>query len=113
MEEQLTPAERMYKRHLRSVSDYQRRHPEKMKAKYKERMERIREDPVEYALFKQRRREYDRKFRENKKKKQADAPLTEDLEDPVEDPPAPPRLDIFTEVLGEVSRVNKRVFSRK
>ena len=68
MENHLTPAERMYKKHLENVANYQRRHPEKMRAKYRSKMEAIKADPEKYEEYKRQRREYDRKFREKKKK---------------------------------------------
>jgi hypothetical protein len=108
--EQLTPAERMYRQHLKNVADYQRRNPEKMKQKHQARMERIKADPVDYALFKQRRREYDRKFRENKKAAAAvEVPTTPQ---PTPEPTRPPTPE--PECLGEVAvKPNKRCFSRK
>ena len=69
---QLTPAERMYKKHLENVSNYQRRNPEKMRAKYRSKMEAIKADPEKYEEYKRQRREYDKTFREKKKQAKAE-----------------------------------------
>jgi hypothetical protein len=70
---QLTPAERMYKKHLENVSNYQRRNPEKMRAKYRSKMEAIKADPEKYEEYKRQRREYDKTFREKKKQAKLDS----------------------------------------
>ena len=69
---QLTPAERMFKKHLENVSNYQRRNPEKMRAKYRSKMEAIKADPEKYEEYKRQRREYDKTFREKKKQAKAE-----------------------------------------
>jgi len=70
---QLTPAERMYKKHLENVSNYQRRNPEKMRAKYRSKMEAIKADPEKYEEYKRQRREYDKTFRQKKKQAKKDS----------------------------------------
>lgn len=65
----LTPAERMYERHKANVNAYQRRNPEKMREKHQARVARIKEDPVAHEIFKEKRREYEKKWRASKKQK--------------------------------------------
>lgn len=108
---QLTPAERMYAKHLQNVANYQRRNPEKMREKYHTKMEKVRADPEKYEEWKRQRREYDKTFREKKKqaKEENDAstPSTPEYLGKVS-----ASIPSTPEVLG-VMRVNKRVFSRK
>jgi len=55
----LTPAERMYKNHLKNVSRYQKKNPEKMKLKNKKHFDKIKEeDPDRYFEMLERKREY-------------------------------------------------------
>jgi len=129
---QITPAERMYAKHLQNVANYQRRHPEKMREKYHTKMEKVRADPEKYEEWKRQRREYDKTFREKKKqaKEENDAstfsaflhetcPAHFPPPEPASTPSTPEDLGKVSastpsipEVLG-VMRVNKRVFSRK
>lgn len=119
---QITPAERMYAKHLQNVANYQRRHPEKMREKYHTKMEKVRADPEKYEEWKRQRREYDKTFREKKKQ----AKEENDASTPSTPPPEPPSTPSTPEDLGKVSAstpsipevlgvmmVNKRVFSRK
>ena len=53
----LTPAERMYKNHLKNVSNFQKRNPEKMALKYKKRIEKLKQNPEEYRAFRNKRNE--------------------------------------------------------
>ena len=53
-----TPAERMYKKHLRNVSKYQKNNKDKIGKKQKEHLERIKEEPERYKALQQRRHEY-------------------------------------------------------
>ena len=59
--ESLTPAEKMYKNHLTNVSNYQKRNPEKMSIKYYKRMAKLKQDPEAYQVFRQKRKECNRK----------------------------------------------------
>ena len=76
-----TPAERMYMKHLKNVSDYQKRNPEKMREKHRQKMEKIKGDPVLYEAYKKRHREYERRFREKKKAEEAPEPVNEPVEE--------------------------------
>ena len=67
--ESLTPAEKMYKNHLTNVSNYQKRNPEKMSVKYKKRIEKLKQDPEAYKIFRTKRNESNKRF--ILKKKQA------------------------------------------
>jgi hypothetical protein len=60
----LTPAEKHYQRHLKSVSNYQKRNPEKMREKCKKYLERMKEDPEKYKSHLEKKREY---YLKNKK----------------------------------------------
>lgn len=86
--DQLTPAEKMYRKHLQNVSNYQKRNPEKMREKHRQKMERIKEDPVRYEEYKKRHREYERRFREKKKAESA-PPDNEPVEEQKESEPVP------------------------
>ena len=59
--ETLTPAEKMYKNHLANVSNYQKRNPEKMSIKYYKRMEKLKQDPEAYRVFRMKRNETNKK----------------------------------------------------
>jgi len=48
----------LYLKHLKSVSDYQKKNPEKMRLKNKAHYERIKLDPVKYAHHVAKAREY-------------------------------------------------------
>ena len=54
----LTPAERMYKSHLRNVANYQRKNPEKMKKKHQRYTLKRKNDPKRHQEYLQKRREY-------------------------------------------------------
>jgi hypothetical protein len=55
----MTPAERMYKNHLKNVKKYQQKNPEKMKEKSKKYNEKIKEEkPDEYKEMLMKKREY-------------------------------------------------------
>jgi len=56
--ENLTPAEKMYQNHLKNVSNYQKKNPEKMKIKCLRYNEKIRSDPEKYEELKQKKKEY-------------------------------------------------------
>ena len=62
-----TAAERMYENHLKNVSKYQKKNPEKMRVKYKNRMENLKKNPEEYALYRKKAYERCKAFREKKK----------------------------------------------
>jgi len=52
--ENSTPAEKMYSNHLKIVSNYQKRNPEKMRLKYQKRIIKLKENPEEYRLFREK-----------------------------------------------------------
>jgi len=54
----LSPAERLYERHLINVKKYQHKNPEKMKLKAKRYMEELKKDKEKYDLFLEKRRDY-------------------------------------------------------
>lgn len=55
----LTPAEKYYQNHLKNVSNYQKRNPEKMKKKNKKHNDKIKnEDPEKYQSKLLKQREY-------------------------------------------------------
>lgn len=55
----MTPAERMYKNHLKNVKKYQQKNPEKMREKSKKYNEKIKEEkPDEYKEMLMKKREY-------------------------------------------------------
>jgi len=58
MERTLTPAEKHYQNHLRNVSNYQKRNPEKMREKCKKYLDRLKEDPEKYKEYQQQKRQY-------------------------------------------------------
>lgn len=55
---EMTPAERLYKSHLKAVSNYQKKNPEKMKEKCKKYNDKIRADPEKLEELKRKKREY-------------------------------------------------------
>ena len=66
----LTPAERMYRNHLKNVSNYQKRNPEKMREKCKKRNERLKnERPEEYALLLEKQKAYYKEYNRLRKEK--------------------------------------------
>ena len=65
--ENLTPAERFYKQHLKNVVKYQKRNPEKMQLIYQRRMAKLKANPADYQAFLIRRRESCKRYREKKK----------------------------------------------
>ena len=67
--ENLTPAERMYKNHLKNVSKYQKNNPEKMRLKNQRRKERLMENPEAYTIFREKAIERSRAFRQRQKLK--------------------------------------------
>jgi len=54
----LTPAERHYQNHLKSVKTYQQKNCDKMNEKCKRYNERVKADPERYAEVLRKRREY-------------------------------------------------------
>lgn len=74
----LTPAERMYKAHLRNVANYQRKNPEKIKEKQRRYTQKRREHPQRHQEFLQKRRDYYRSVAvaEKKSKKEENAKNT-------------------------------------
>ena len=55
----LTPAERYYQAHLKNVSNYQKRNPQKMREKNKKHNDKIKnEDPEKYQAKLLKQREY-------------------------------------------------------
>jgi hypothetical protein len=57
--ENMTPAERMYKKHLQIVSNYQKNNPEKVKEKNKKYNEKLKnENPEKYQELLQKKKEY-------------------------------------------------------
>ncbi len=58
----MSPAERMYKRHLQNVMNYQKKNPEKIKEKNKRNNEKLKnlkyENPEKYQEMLQKKREY-------------------------------------------------------
>lgn len=58
-EVKLTPAEKYYQNHLKNVSNYQKRNPEKMREKNKKHNDKIKiEDPDKYQARLERSRNY-------------------------------------------------------
>ena len=55
---ELSPAERLYRNHLKAVATYQKKHPEKCKEKAKRRNEAIKADPDRLAEYQAKRRKY-------------------------------------------------------
>lgn len=57
--EPLTPAERMYANHRKNVAAYQSRNPEKMRAKTKKYLNKLKtEEPEKWDELKQKKKEY-------------------------------------------------------
>jgi hypothetical protein len=55
----LTPAEKYYKNHLKNVSNYQKRNPEKMREKNKKHNDKLKiEDPEKYKARLEKSRNY-------------------------------------------------------
>ena len=67
----LTPAEKMYKSHLRHVKEYQKRNPEKMKEKCKRYVEKRKNDQVRYTVHLEKRRLYYKEVLKPKKQQNA------------------------------------------
>jgi hypothetical protein len=59
----LTPAEKYYKNHLRHVSEYQKRNSEKMCEKSRRAYDKMRENPIAYALFLEKRKIYHQTYK--------------------------------------------------
>jgi hypothetical protein len=57
-QENLSPAEKMYKSHLKNVSNYQKRNPDKMKEKCKKYSDKIKNDPEKYKKMLEKKKEY-------------------------------------------------------
>jgi hypothetical protein len=55
---ELSPADRLYRNHLKAVANYQKKHPEKCKEKAKRRAEAIKADPARLAEHQAKRRKY-------------------------------------------------------
>jgi hypothetical protein len=55
---ELSPAERLYRNHLKAVANYQKKHPEKCKEKARRRAEAIKADPERLAEHQAKRRKY-------------------------------------------------------
>jgi len=55
---ELSPADRLYRNHLKAVANYQKKHPEKCKEKAKRRAEAIKADPERLAEHQAKRRKY-------------------------------------------------------
>ena len=53
-----TPAERMYRNHLKNVKTYQQKNPEKMREKCKKYNERIKADPEKHQATLSKKRAY-------------------------------------------------------
>ena len=73
-ENNITPAERMYKNHLKNVSNYQKKNPEKMREKCRKYNERLKEEfPDKYKIVLEKKKEYYKNIRkpkiENEKEK--------------------------------------------
>ena len=60
-----TKAEK-YDRHLKSVSAYQKAHPDKCREKCKKYHERLKEDPEKYALLLEKKKQYYKNIRKPK-----------------------------------------------
>jgi len=74
----LSPAEKYYKNHLKNVSNYQKRNPEKMREKNKKHNDKIKnEDPEKYQAKLLKQREYYQNV--IKQKKQLEKTTTEEL----------------------------------
>jgi hypothetical protein len=56
--EKMTPAEKLYKSHLKNVSEYQKRNPEKMREKCKKYNDKIKADPEKLEELRRKKREY-------------------------------------------------------
>ena len=54
----LSVAERHYASHLKSVSNYEKRNPEKIKEKCKRYIDRVKQDPEKYQRLLQQRKDY-------------------------------------------------------
>jgi ABC-type proline/glycine betaine transport system ATPase subunit len=55
----LTPAEKYYKNHLKNVSNYQKKNPEKMKTKNKSYFNKMKEDtPEKYTQYLEKKKQY-------------------------------------------------------
>ena len=68
-QDNLSPAERMYKKHLENVRNYHKRNPEVNRLKNKRRKERLMKDPEAYKIFKEKAKERSRAYRERQKLK--------------------------------------------
>lgn len=66
-ENNITPAERMYKNHLKNVSNYQKKNPEKMREKCRKYNERLKEEfPDKYKIVLEKKKEYYKNIRKPK-----------------------------------------------
>jgi len=55
---ELTPAEKMYQRHLAYVKNYQKSHPDKVAEKCKKYRDKIKNEPERLEELKQKRKDY-------------------------------------------------------
>lgn len=67
-ETEISPAERMYKNHLKNVANYQKRHKDKIKEKHSRYMKKLREEPERYNKYLERSKEYYHKVLKHRKK---------------------------------------------
>jgi len=66
----LSPAEKHYRNHLKNVSAYQKRNPEKMREKCRRRNEKFKlERPEDYALFLEKQKIYYKEYNRLRKEK--------------------------------------------
>jgi adenine-specific DNA methylase len=66
LDDELTPAERFYKKHLERVKAYQKANPEKMREKCKRQNARLRENPEKYKEFLAKQKQYYEEVRKPK-----------------------------------------------
>jgi adenine-specific DNA methylase len=66
IDNETTPAERFYKKHLERVKAYQKSHPEKMREKCKRQNARLRENPEKYKEFLAKQKQYYEEVRKPK-----------------------------------------------
>ena len=67
---ELSPAEKHYRNHLKNVSAYQKRNPEKMREKCRRRNEKFKlERPEEHALFLEKQKAYYKEYNRLRREK--------------------------------------------
>ncbi len=64
--EELTPAERFYKKHLERVKAYQKANPQKMREKCKRHNAKLRENPEKYKEYLAKQKKYYEEVRKPK-----------------------------------------------